>query len=111
MAASAASLAAGQLSDCQAGTAGDFPFAPPALDVLLPVVPSPCEEMPTPEAAGPVVLLRAELVPVARGLELFFEVGDWPAPVPAPFATLVVVSVFWPRAGLVATSVVLPALG
>src|SRR6266566_659844 len=111
MAASAASFAAGQVSDCQMGMEGDFPFAPPAVEELLPVVPLPSEVMPTPEAAGPVVLVRAELVAVVRGAVLFFKVGDWPAPFPVPFALRLVVSVLWPRVGLVAASVVLPAPG
>src|SRR5258706_249416 len=110
MAASAARLAAGQLSDCQAGTFGDFELAPAAVEELLPVAPLPWEETPMPEAAGPVVLVRLAFVPVARRLVLFFEVGDWPAPVPAPLGLLVVGAVLVVRAELLG-SVGLPAPG
>ena len=112
MAVSAACCAAGQESDFHAGALGDLVELPVEVEEELPeVVLSLAVELPTPEEAVPVLLVREELVPVARGLDLSGFDLDWPEPLPVPLGLLVWVSVFRPRAALVEVSVVLPAPG
>src|SRR6185436_16095192 len=112
MAASAACLAAGQESDCQAGVVGDLLELPAEVEVLLPEVAMGLSvETPTPLAVLPGVFVRDALVPMEGELVLSGVAGDFPAPLPAPLGLLLWTSLFWPRVVLAAVSVVLPALG
>ncbi len=80
---SAACCAAGQESDFQAGALEDLLELPAEVEVKLPEAPlALSEELPTPEEAAPAVLVREELVPAARGLDLSGLEADWPAPGP-----------------------------
>src|SRR4051794_26863893 len=113
MAASAASRAAGQPSDCQAGAEGGWAEVPATVEELSPEeLPLAClEEAPTPDAAGPVVLGRGELVPEVRGLELLGEVCDWPEPAPVPLEFVGLESLPGPGLELEVISVAAPAPG
>ena len=71
MALSAACCAPGQESDFHAGALGDLAEFPAEVEVELPELEFPFSpEIPTPEEATPVLLVREELVPVVSGLPL-----------------------------------------